>query len=46
MREGSRVSARQGKDRRESRVYTTVNEHFEAIFNTVSRQPGDFSIRR
>ncbi|GMR17787.1 MAG: hypothetical protein BMS9Abin33_0180 [Gammaproteobacteria bacterium] len=27
--------SRQGKNQRESRVYTLVNEHFERVFNAV-----------
>ena len=34
----SLVSARQGKKGRKSAVYTSVNEHFEPFFNTVSRR--------
>lgn len=30
-----RAKQRRGKNRRESRVYKIINEHFESIFNKV-----------
>lgn len=38
------ASARQGKIRRESGVYTGVHEHFEPGFNAVSRRMGRFQL--
>ena len=40
----TQMNTRQGKNLRESAVYTSVNEHFETIFNAVLFHSAAFSL--